>query len=116
MSRKAGIPLVELFGLTDRINSFLPRVIQEFVDRFVAIDYQTLRSPGAIIHYGKLQALTESLGSDQKEFNVGIGKLSIPLVHSGLPFQLSMQRAAITDSLEPAAQGWQLNLLLSDFI
>lgn len=119
MSRKAGIPLVELFGLTDRINSFLPRVIQEFVDRFVAIDYQTLRSPKAIIHYGKLQALTESLGLDQTELtelNVGIGKLSIPLVHSGLPFQLSMQRATITDSLEPAAQGWQLNLLLSDFI
>ena len=116
MTRKAGIPLVDLFGLTDQINSVLPDDIQDFVDRFSAIDHRTTRSTGAIIHHGKLQLIEDALLGEVTEFPVGFGTLALPLVHGGLPFQLSMTRQPPSGNIERAADAWQLNIFLSDFI
>ena len=116
MALKAGIPLVDLFALTDQINDALPQDIQDFVDRFTVIDHRTLRSPGAIIHHGKLQSINAVLGNDAEDFDIGIGTLALPLLHGGLPFQLSMRRAASGVNLEPAPNAWQLNIALADFI
>lgn len=116
MVRKAGISLANLLDLTDRINSALPQTIQDFVERFSVIDHRAIRSPGAIIHHGRLQSISDAFDSDSSELDIGIGTLALPLIHGGLPFQLSMQRAAITGNLEPGADAWQLNLFLADFI
>lgn len=116
MPRTSGIPLVDLFGLTDRINSALPPTFQDAIDRFVIVRHRTTRSPGAVIHHGKLQSITASTGSDVEEIDLGFGTLSVPLVTAGVPFQLSMVRQAITGSLEPASDTWQLDLKLDDFI
>ncbi len=115
MTRRSGIALAELFSITDQIQSALPPAVQDLVARFAVVVYRATRSPGAIIHHGKLQPLDDSFASDIEEFDVGIGTLSIPLIHSGLPFQLSISRAAITGNLEPASDAWQLSIPLADF-
>lgn len=115
MIRKSGIPLIDLFDVTDQINSALPQVIQDFLDRFSVIGHRTTRSPGAIFHHGKVQPLSTAIDDNESEIDIGIGKLSIPLIHGGVPFQFSMARATIVDNLEPAAQSWQLDLHLTDF-
>ena len=115
MPRRSGIALADLFAATDQINSALPQVVQDFIDRFSVVDYRATRSPGAIIHHGKIQSIDDAFPSDVEEFDVGIGTLSLPLIHGGLPFQLSMTRAAIAGNLEPAADAWQLNIYLADF-
>lgn len=121
MARTAGIPLVDLFALTDQINSVLPQEVQDFVDRFAVLEHSSIRSPGAIIHHGKLQSLGDIADAEIAEpevvfLGLGIGTLELPLVHAGLPFQLSMSRSAITNNLEPAADAWQLDISLADFI
>ena len=116
MPRQAGIPLLDLFLTVDQLESALPQAVRDFVDRFAVLDHRALQSPGAIIHHGNLQALDSSLDADSESIDVGIGRLSLPLIHQGLPFQLSVQRQPITNNLEPAADAWQLNLFLSDFI
>ncbi len=116
MARTAGIPLVDLFGLTDQINAALPPVFQGFTDRFVATRHRTTRSAGAIHHHGVLQSVLDSASVDIEELDIGIGTLQIPLIHSGLPFQLAIARAPITGNLEPAPASWQLDIRLADFI
>ncbi|WP_289019756.1 hypothetical protein [Desulfobacter postgatei] len=115
MARKFGIPLVDLFAITDQINTALPQSIQDFIDRFSVIEHRTTRSPGAIFHHGKVQSLTSVLSDGAEEMDIGIGKLAIPLIHGGVPFQFSMARTTITNNLEPAAQSWQLDLALAEF-
>lgn len=116
MSRKAGIALVDLFGATDQITSVLPQDIQDFIDRFAVVDHSSRRSGGAVHHFGRLQSIVDAVGIDTEEFDIGVGTLALPLIHGGLPFQLSMTRQAIAGNLEPAADAWQLNLHVSDFI
>ncbi|XKE46151.1 hypothetical protein LG302_03145 [Halomonas organivorans] len=115
MPRQAGIPLLELFSAVDQVNSVLPQAVGDFFGRFAVIGHTSRRSPGAIIHQGRLQALDESLDADSQGFDVGIGTLSLPLIHTGLPFQLSLQRQAVADNLEPPPDAWQLDLFLADF-
>lgn len=115
MSRQAGIPLLDLFSAVDQVNSVLPQAVQDFIGRFAVIGHTSRRSPGAIIHQGRIQALDESLNADSEGFDVGIGVLSLPLIHTGMPFQLSLQRQSIADNLEPAPDAWQLDLFLADF-
>lgn len=59
--QKAGIPLVELFDIVDQSASALPKPIQDFVNRFAVVDFESTRAAGAIIHHGVLQALGDSL-------------------------------------------------------
>lgn len=115
MGRRAGIPFVDLFDVTDRVASALPQDIQDFIDRFAVVDHRARRSPGAVHHFGKLQSVVEAVGTDTESIDIGIGTLALPLMHEGLPFQLSMARQAVAGNLEPAADAWQLNLFLTDF-
>ncbi|MCW4152773.1 hypothetical protein OM427_24980 [Halomonas sp. 18H] len=115
MPRHAGIPLLELFSAVDQVESVLPQAVRDFVERFAVIGHSSRRSPGAIIHQGRIQALDESLDADSEGFDVGIGILSLPLIHTGMPFQLSLERQSIADNLEPAPDAWQLDLFLADF-
>lgn len=114
MARVAGLPLVTLFEVTDRVNDALPPLFQDFIERFTLVGLQSRAAPGAIVHTGKLQSLSASLGNEIDEIDLGFGRLTIPAVTGGLPFQLSMERAAITGNLEPAADRWQLDLLIDD--
>ncbi len=118
MANTAGIPLVELFDITDRINDVLPRQIQDFIGRFSVSGLDSLASPASIIHSGRLQPLAPAFGSDVTEFDLGIGSLSLPLLHSGVPFQLALIRGAAGagENLEPAASGWRLDLSLAELI
>lgn len=116
MARTAGIPLVDLFGLTDQINAALPPVFQNFSDRFVVTQHRTTRSAGAIHHHGVLQSIADSTSMAVEELDIGIGTLQIPLVHAGVPFQFATARAAISNNLEPGPTSWQLDIRLADFI
>lgn len=116
MTRTAGIPLVDLFDLADRINDALPQDVQNFIDQFAAVNHSVVRSDGAVFHHGSLRAISDSIDLIPTEFNIGIGKLSLPLLQTGVPFQLAFPRAAFTTTLEPAPATWRLDLSLSVFV
>ncbi len=116
MARKAGIALADILGLTERQNFAPVPALQDFLDRFAVIDHRSTRSPGAIVHHGRLQSIADSLSTETTELDVGVGTLAVPLVGEGLPFQLSTARAAGAGNLEPASEAWQLNIVLTDFV
>jgi hypothetical protein len=51
VSRSAGIPLVDLFDLTDRVQSVLPQNIRDFVERFVVVAHRSSQSDNAVFHF-----------------------------------------------------------------
>jgi hypothetical protein len=117
MARTAGIPLFDLFDITDTINSVLPRSVSDFLRLFVVTGHAASSSDGAIFHTGALQPLADTFDEIPTEFDIGIGRLSLPLVNTGIPFQLAFQRSAPTGSnnLEGSADVWRLDLSLDVF-
>ena len=111
----SGIPLVELFDLTDTIESVLPAPVRSFVERFVVVGYSASHSDAAVFHRGSLQPIATAIDEIPTDFNIGIGRLSLPLLQTGIPFQLAFQRAAVTGNLEPSADVWRLDLSLDVF-
>lgn len=116
MASKAGIPLVELFSTLDQINASLPGKVRDFIEQFNIIDHEVSRSPEAIFHFGKIQAIAAGISSIPAEFDVGFGKLSMPLLQTGIPVQLSLLREPVSDNLEPAPSSWRLDLQLETFV
>jgi len=117
MARTAGIPLVELFEVTDTINSVLPDPVSGFIGKFVVVGHQASSSDGAIFHTGVLQSIASAIDEIPTEFNIGIGRLSLPLINTGIPFQLAFQRSAAsgTNNLEGSADVWRIDLSLDVF-
>jgi hypothetical protein len=114
MGRTAGLPLVTLFEVTDQVNEALPPPFQDLLERFVVANLRSRSAPSAVVHSGQLQSLSASMGSELDEIDLGFGRLEIPAVTGGLPFQLSMERSAIAGNLEPSADRWQLDLVIDD--
>ena len=114
MPRAAGLPLVTLFDITDRVNEALPPPFQDMIERFVILGLTSRTAPGAIVHRGALQGLDDSTGNSVDSIDLGFGTLNLPLLTDGLPFQLTMERAAIAANLEPGSERWQLDLILDD--
>ncbi|MGB7648320.1 MAG: hypothetical protein WBM22_22960, partial [Pseudomonas fluorescens] len=115
MTRTAGIPLVELFDIADTINSVLPRTVSDFIKRFVVVNHAASSSDAAIFHTGQLQAISTAIDEIPTEFDIGIGRLSLPLIQTGIPFQLAFQRSAGSGNLEANADVWRLDLSLDVF-
>lgn len=117
MACTAGIPLVELLDITDTINSVLPESVSDFLERFVVVGHAASSSDAAIFHTGELQPIATAIDEIPTEFNIGIGRLSLPLINTGIPFQLAFQRSAPTGSnnLEGSADVWRLDLSLDVF-
>lgn len=115
MAQTAGIPLVDLFDLTDRVASALPAGVQEFVDRFAVVEHAVTRSDAAIFHHGRLRAIDESVAAVPTDFDIGIGRLELPLLQTGIPFQLAFSRRPASASLEPFPDVWRLDLSLEVF-
>ena len=115
MARTAGIPLVELFDITDTINSVLPQSVSDFLERFVVTGHAASSSDAAIFHTGALQSIATAIDEIPTEFNIGIGRLSLPLINTGIPFQLAFQRSAGSGNLEGSADVWRLDLSLEVF-
>ena len=115
MALTSGIPLVELFDLTDTIESVLPAPVRSFVERFVVVGYTASHSDAAVFHRGSLQPIATAIDEIPTDFNVGIGRLSLPLLQTRIPFQLAFQRATVTGNLEPSADVWRLDLSLDVF-
>jgi len=86
MPLTSGIPLVELFDLTDTIESVLPAPVRSFVERFVVAGYSASHSDAAVFHRGSLQPIATALDEIPTDFNIGIGRLSLPLLQTGIPF------------------------------
>ncbi|HYO44276.1 MAG TPA: hypothetical protein VES19_13855 [Candidatus Limnocylindrales bacterium] len=115
MTLLAGIPLIDLFGLPDAATSLLPDSVRSFVDRFVVTGYTTSHSDAAIFHRGSLQPIDTAIDEIPTDFDIGIGRLSLPLLQTGIPFQLAFTRKVPTANLEPAADVWRLDLSLDVF-
>lgn len=116
MSRLSGIPLIELFAITDTINLVLPKSVSDFLERFV-VGHAASSSDAAIFHTGARQSIATAFEEIPTEFNIGIGRLSLPLINTGIPFQLAFQRKAAsgTNNLEGSSDVWRLDLSLEVF-
>lgn len=119
MARTASIALIELFGLVDRISAALPADIEAFFEQFVVINLSSTQSVAAVFHRGTLQPSPDpentSEDRDSAFFDIGIGRLELPLVHSGIAFQLALTRAPTIGTLEPLTANWQIDLVLDVF-
>lgn len=115
MDRTAGMALVDLFEIADTVNSVLPANVRDFIDRFVIVGHETSHSDGAVFHRGALQAISTAVDEIPTEFNIGIGRLSLPLIQTGIPFQLAFQRNVGSGNLEGNAEVWRLDLSLDVF-
>lgn len=115
MARTAGIALVDLFEIADTINSVLPANVRDFIERFVVVGHETCHSDGAVFHHGALQAIATAVEEIPTSFNIGIGRLSLPLIQAGIPFQLAFQRSPGSGNLEGSADVWRLDLSLDVF-
>jgi hypothetical protein len=113
----AGIPLAHLFGLADTIESVLPQDVQDFIDQFVVVDHRTSHSDNAIFHRGTLQPVAAAIDEIPTAFDIGIGRLSLPLLQTGIAFQLAFVRQGVATppALEAGANVWRLDLALDAF-
>lgn len=115
MGRRAGIPLIDLFGLVDRVTAALPQSVEDFLNRFAVTEHATRHAPGSVFHHGVLQPLDDVFEEIPTGFDIGIGELRLPLVQTGIPFQLAFARGAVTGNLEPLASAWRLDLSIDAF-
>ncbi len=115
MTLVAGIPLVHLFDLADTAESVLPQSVQDFIERFVIVDYTTSHSDAAIFHRGSIAPIDAAIDEIPTDFDIGIGRLSLPLLQTGIPFQLAFVRKATAGNLEPSPDVWRLDLTLDVF-
>ncbi len=115
MTMVAGIPFVHLFELADTVELVLPQSVQDFVERFVVVEHTASQSDGAIFHRGRIAPVDDAIDEIPTDFNLGIGRLSLPLVQLGIPFQLAFVRKPATGNLEPNPDVWRLDLSLDVF-
>ena len=115
MTLVAGIPLVHLFDLADTVESVLPQSVQDFIERFVVVEHATSHSDAAIFHRGRIAPIDAAIGEIPTDFDLGIGRLSLPLLQTGIPFQLAFVRKAPAGNLEPNPDAWRLDLSLDVF-
>jgi hypothetical protein len=117
MALRAGIPLISLFDVADRLSLVLPDRVRELLTRFAAIEHKVTRSSSAIIHHGRVQLDPTTGGDLGQEIDVGFGSLRIPALQNGIPFQLSFVRKAASggQNLEPSPDVWKLDLVLDAF-
>jgi hypothetical protein len=117
MALRAGIPLISLFDVADRLSLVLPDRVREFLTRFAVIEHKVTRASAAIIHHGRVQLDPTTGGDLGQEIDVGFGSLRIPALQDGIPFQLSFVRKAASggENLEPSPDIWKLDLVLDAF-
>ncbi|MGH8583580.1 MAG: hypothetical protein ACREWG_12515 [Gammaproteobacteria bacterium] len=117
MGRRSGIPLIDLFELHDRLAGALPPDVEAFYNRFVVTGHSVRHAGDRVFHHGVLEPIAAEVTEIPTAFTIGIGTLSLPLLQSGIPFQLAFDRAPLTgiQNLEPNATAWWLDLLLDDF-
>src|SRR5262249_3069181 len=95
--------------------SVFPHAVQEFIERFVVIDHGTSYSDAAIFHRGPLQSIEAAI-DEIPTFDIGIGRLRLPLLQTGIPFRLAFVRKQATGNLEPTPGVWRLDLSLDVFM
>lgn len=108
MAARRGINLLDILNLPGAANTLIPDSLASQLENFSVIDYRTTSSDSAFVHYGTVQALSDSLDLPA----LRSWPVQIPGIHSGIPFQLTFQRVAVTESLEPAADRFNLDLFL----
>ncbi len=103
---RRGISLLDLLDLPPGSQALLPASLASQFDRLSIIDHRSTISASAYIHHGTL------LADDTLALPLGI---QVPGLNTGLPFQLTMFRAAASSSenLEPKSPKIQLDLILS---
>lgn len=108
MTGKLGISLLDLLDLPSFTNTLISDSLAAQLEAFSIIDHRSTTSDDAFIHYGTVQALSESLELP----SLRNWPVQIPGVHNGIPFQLTRQRSDITNTLEPSAEAFNLDLFL----
>ena len=109
MPKKRGISILDLIGLPPGSGMIIPTVISDQLENFAVLDYSAVTAGDVHIHRGTVQSIADSYLPALRNWPV-----QAPMLNTGLPFQLIRRRTLLVapNNIEPAAQGWQIDLFL----
>lgn len=109
MPLKRGISLIDLIGLPPGSSMIVSSTIGDVLERLAVLDCTSVTAGDVHIHRGTVQSLADAGFPSLNNWPI-----ETPMINAGLPFQLIKRRAPLgfIDNVEPAAAGWQLDLML----
>ena len=109
MASRRGISLLHLLALPPGFLSIIPDDLRRDLQNLVVLDYSSATSDETYVHYGTIQALSETLPA----LNDGYA-IRAPGLHKGLPFQLMIRRGRPDgdENVEPAPTLYLCDLFL----
>ncbi len=103
-----GISIVDLLGLPPGSTSLIPADIRAELAKLAVTDFTVITSDAAFIYSGTIRSLGEAFFSSSLNWPI-----ELPLLNVGVPFQLVRRRLPLVGDIEPAPDGFQLELLLN---
>ncbi|WP_426163647.1 hypothetical protein [Sandarakinorhabdus sp. DWP1-3-1] len=103
-----GISIVDLLGLPPGSTSLVPADIRAELAKLAVVDFTVITSDAAFIYSGTIRSLGEAFFSSSLNWPI-----ELPMLNVGVPFQLVRRRLPLVGDIEPAPDGFQLDLLLN---
>jgi hypothetical protein len=106
---KRGISILDLIGLPPGSAMFIPNAIASQLEKLTVLDYSATTAGDVHIHRGSVMSVADAWLPGLRNL-----PLQAPMLNTGLPFQLIRRRTPLGpgQNIEPAAQGWQIDLFL----
>jgi hypothetical protein len=103
-----GISIIDLLGLPPGSTSLIPTDVRAELEKLAVSDFTVITSDAAFIYTGTIRSLGEAFFSSSLNWPI-----ELPLLNAGVPFQLVRRRLPLVGDIEPAPDGFQLDLLLN---
>lgn len=103
-----GISIVDLLGLPPGSTSLIPADVRTELEKLAVVDFTVIASDAAFIYSGTIRSLGEAFFASSLNWPI-----ELPLLNVGVPFQLVRRRLPLVADIEPAPDGFQLDLLLN---
>ena len=103
-----GVSIIDLLGLPPGSTSLIPDDIRGELEKFAVSDFTVITSDAAFIYTGTIRSVGDAFFASSLNWPI-----ELPLLNAGVPFQLTRRRLPLVGDIEPAPDGFQLDLLLN---
>jgi hypothetical protein len=103
-----GISIIDLLGLPPGSTSLIPADVRTELEKLAVVDFTVITSDAAFIYSGTIRSLGDAFFASSLNWPI-----ELPLLNVGVPFQLVRRRLPLVADIEPAPDGFQLDLLLN---